>query len=134
LNTAPAHASKPLSSQASAGIAIAVLAVVLAIISAVVFAVKRRTHRKSEVLDSWIKALEEKQAQAKETGCAPDVIEGVTMAPPQLTEMEQKRQSRPGLDEEMLNEMRKGPYGSVHRAQRIQRGVRFSVHADHGPP
>ena len=134
MNTASARASKPLSSQASAGIAIAVLTVILAIISAVVFSVRRRTHRKSEVLDSWIKALEEKQAQAKETGSAPAVIEGVTMAPPQVTEMEQNRQSRPGLDEEMLNEMRKGPYGSVHRAQRIQRGVRFSVHADHGPP
>jgi hypothetical protein len=125
------HVSKPLSSQASAGIAIAVLAIVLAIISAVVFAVRRRTHRKSEVLDSWIKALEEKQAQAREMGSSPAVIEGVTMAPP---EEQQKRQSRPGLDEEMLNEMRKGPYGSVHRAQRIQRAVRFSVHADHGPP
>ena len=134
MNTASAHASKPLSSQASAGIAIAVLAVILATISAIVFSVRRRTHRKSEVLDSWIKALEEKQAQAKETGSDPAVIEGVTMAPPQVTKMEQKRQSRPGLDEEMLNEMRKGPYGSVHRAQRIQRGVRFSVHADHGPP
>jgi cell division protein FtsN len=133
-NTASAHVSKPLSSQASAGIAIAVLAVVLAIISAIVFSVKRRTHRKSEVLDSWIKALEEKQAEAKEMGSAPAVIEGVTMAPPQVMEGQQKRESRPGLDEEMLNEMRKGPYGSVHRAQRIQRGVRFSVHADHGPP
>jgi hypothetical protein len=111
-----------------------VLAVVLAIISAVVFSVKRRTHRKSQVLDSWIKALEEKQSQAKEMGSAPAVIEGVTMAPPQVTQERQKRESRPGLDEEMLNEMRKGPYGSVHRAQRIQRGVRFSVHADHGPP
>jgi hypothetical protein len=111
-----------------------VLAVVLAIISAIVFSMKRRTHRKSEVLDSWIKALEEKQVQAKETGSAPAVIEGVTMAPPQAAEGWQKRESRPGLDEEMLNEMRKGPYGSVHRAQRIRRGVRFSVHADHGPP
>jgi hypothetical protein len=111
-----------------------VLAVVLTIISAIVFSVKRRKHRKSEVLDSWIKALEEKQAQAKEMGSAPAVIEGVTMAPPEAAVERPKRESRPGLDEEMLNEMRKGPYGSVHRAQRIQRGVRFSVHADHGPP
>ena len=110
------------------------LAVVLTIISVIVFSVKRRTHRKSEVLDSWIKALEEKQAEAKEMGSAPAVIEGVTMVPPPVAEKQQKRESRPGLDEEMLNEMRKGPYGSVHRAQRIQRGVRFSVHADHGPP
>jgi hypothetical protein len=132
--TASAHVSKPLSSQASAGISIAVLAAVLAIISAIVFGVKRRKHRKSEILDSWIKALEEKQAEAKEMGSAPTVIEGVTITPPPATKWQQKRESRPGLDEEMLNEMRKGPYGSVHRAQRIQRAVRFSVHADHGPP
>jgi hypothetical protein len=103
-------------------------------VSAVVFSVKRRTtKRKSQVLDSWIKALEEKQAEAKATGSPPAVIEGVTMVSPEVTEERPNRVSNPGLDREMLNEITKGPYGSVHRAQRIQRGVRFSVQANHGP-
>jgi hypothetical protein len=111
-----------------------VLIVVLAIISAVVWGVKRRTaQRKSQVLDSWIKALEEKQAEAKAAGSAPAVIDGVTLVPPKATEEGPMRESKPGLDQDMLNEITKGPYGSIHRAERIQRGVRFSVQANHGP-
>ena len=112
----------------------AVLVIVLAIISAVIFAVKRRTQkRRSQVLDSWIKALEGKQAEAKQTGAAPAVIEGVTMAPPEVTEEKPAQEAKAGLDQDTLTEMRKGPYGSMHRAERIQRGVRFSVQANHGP-
>jgi hypothetical protein len=111
-----------------------VLFVVLAIISAVVWKVKQRTaKRKSQVLDSWIKALEEKQAEARSAGTAPTVIEGVTIVPPKPTEESQMHEPNRGLDQDMLNQITKGPYGSVHRAQRIQRGVRFSVQADHGP-
>jgi hypothetical protein len=133
-NTAAAHTSKPLTSEASAGIAISVLVIVLAIVSAIVWSVKRRTsQRKSQVLDSWIKALEEKQAAAKATGADPTVIEGVTIVPLKVTEERQVQEPKPGLDQEMLNEISKGPYGSMHRAQRIQRGVRFSVQANHGP-
>lgn len=109
------------------------LVVVLAIISAVVYSFKRRKNRKSQVVDAWIKALEEKQAEAKAKGSPPAVIEGVTMVPPEATEQKQQRQSKPSLDEDMLDEMRKGPYGSMHRAERIKRVIRFSVQANHGP-
>jgi hypothetical protein len=111
----------------------AVLFLVLAIISAVVWKVKQRTaKRKSQVLDAWIKALEEKQSEAKAAGVAPTVIEGVTIVPPKPAESHMW-EPKPVLDQDMLNQISKGPYGSVHRAQRMQRGVRFSVHADHGP-
>lgn len=110
------------------------LFVVLAIISAVIWRVKQRTaKRKSQVLDSWIKALEEKQAEAKAVGAAPTVIEGVTIVPPKPIEESQMQEPKPGLDQDILNQITRGPYGSVHRAQRIQRGVRFSVQANHGP-
>ena len=120
----------------------AVLVVVLAVVSAVVFSVKRRTQkRKSVIVDEWIKALQAKQAEAKEMGSAPAVIEGVTMAPPapaaavvvKEKESTPAQDPTPGFDQDMLTEMRQGPYGSMHRAQRIQRGVRFSVQANHGP-
>ena len=112
----------------------AVLVVVLAVISAIIFAMKRRTQkRKSVVVDEWIRALEEKQAEAKATGAVPAEIEGVTLAPPEVTEEKPTQQPASGLDEDMLNQMRKGPYGSMHRAERIQRPVRFSVQANHGP-
>jgi hypothetical protein len=111
-----------------------VLFVVLAIISAVIWKVKQRTaKRKSQVLDSWIKALEEKQEEAKAAGATPTVIEGVTIVPPKPIEESHMQESKPGLDQDILNQITKGPYGSVHRAQRIQRGVRFSVQANHGP-
>ena len=112
----------------------AVLVVVLTVISAVVFSVKRRTQkRKSIIVDEWIKALEAKQAEAKEMGSAPAVIDGVTMAPPAVINEKPAQDPTPGLDQDTLTEMRKGPYGSMHRAERIQRGVRFSVQANHGP-
>ena len=45
-----------------------VLLLLLAVVSAIVFGVKRRKHRKSVVLDSWIKALEDQQKpQVEET-------------------------------------------------------------------
>jgi hypothetical protein len=132
-NTASADAHKPLSSKASAGIALAVLFLALAIISAIVWKVKQRTEkRKSQVLDAWIKALEEKQSEARAAGVAPTVIEGVTVVPPKPAESYMWK-PKPALDQEMLNQISKGPYGSVYRPQRTQRGVRFSVHADHGP-
>ena len=111
-----------------------VLVVVLAIISAVVFSMKRRTQkRKSVIVDEWIKALEAKQAEAKEAGAAPAVIEGVTLAPPVVIAEKPTQNSTPDLDQDMLSELRKGPYGSMHRAERIQKAVRFSVQANHGP-
>ena len=70
LGSAPSasHAGKPLSESASAGIAIGVLLVLLAVVSAIVFGIKRRKHRKSVVLDAWIKALEDQQKpQVEET-------------------------------------------------------------------
>ena len=111
-----------------------VLTLVLAAVSAVVFSMKRRRQkRKSQVIDSWIKALQEKQAEAKEAGAAPAVIEGVPMAPLQVTAERQRQEPTQALDQDMLNEMRKGPYETLHRAERIQREIRFSVQANHGP-
>lgn len=133
LGSSEAQTARPLSQQASAGIAIGVLLVLLAIASVIIFTINRRKHRKSQVLDSWMKALEGQQKATVEDHAATlkqsasvksyrlteeEKLElqpyRAPYAPPPLPMTEkQSNQLVPDRtsNQEFLTELRAGPYG-----------------------